>query len=164
MSEATAMPPVASRRTVDSLDAKGKTVPSKYKLVAIEVTPRIAEKIAVAQTIGTISLSLRSLADNAAELEMALASGDVKLPKGASPEEEEKILASIQKQPTAGPSTYATGGDVSRFQRSTPPAITPVQIAAEAVRVEKQIEQVRRGSVVRVSRAGNVEEVNVDRR
>ena len=152
------------QRSTPSVDAKGNTVPSKYKLVTIEVTPRIAEKIAVAQTIGTISLSLRSLADNAAELEMALASGDVKLPKGASPEEEEKILASIQKQPTAGPSTYATGGDVSRFQRSTPPAITPVQIATEAVRVEKQIEQVRRGSIVRVSRGGNVEEVNVDRR
>lgn len=152
------------QRSSPSLDAKGNQVPSKYKLVTIEVTPRIAEKIAVAQTIGTISLSLRSLADNAAELEMALASGDVKLPKGASDEEEEKILASIQKQPTAGPSTYATGGDVSRFQRSTPPAITPVQIATEAVRVEKQIEQVRRGSIVRVSRAGSVEEVNVDRR
>jgi pilus assembly protein CpaB len=57
-------------------------VPSKYKLVTLEVTPRIAEKIAVAQTIGTLSLSLRSLADNAAELEMALASGDVKPAQG----------------------------------------------------------------------------------
>nr|MBP6380096.1 Flp pilus assembly protein CpaB [Sphingorhabdus sp.] len=106
----------------------------------------------------------RSLADNAAELEMALASGDVKVPNGASAEEEEKFLASVQKQPTAGPSTFATGGDVSRFQRSSVPAITPVQIATEAVKVERQIEQVRRGSVVRVSRAGAVEEVNVDRR
>jgi pilus assembly protein CpaB len=133
-------------------------------LVTIEVTPRIAEKIAVAQTIGTLSLSLRSLADNAAELEQALASGAVKLPNGATPEEEEKILASVTKQPTAGPSSYATGGDVSRFQRTSIPATTPVQIATEAVRVEKQIEKVRRGSVVRVSRTGAVEEVNVDRR
>lgn len=152
------------QRSTPSVDEKGNSIPSKYKLVTIEVTPRIAEKIAVAQTIGTISLSLRSLADNAAELEMALASGDVKLPKGATAEEEEKFLASVQKQPTAGPSTYATGGDVSRFQRSSVPAITPVQIATEAVRVEKQIEQVRRGSIVRVSRTGAVEEVNVDRR
>ena len=152
------------QRATPTVDEKGNSVPSKYKLVTIEVTPRIAEKIAVAQTIGTISLSLRSLADNAAELEMALASGDVKVPNGASAEEEEKFLASVQKQPTAGPSTFATGGDVSRFQRSSVPAITPVQIATEAVKVERQIEQVRRGSVVRVSRAGAVEEVNVDRR
>jgi pilus assembly protein CpaB len=73
-------------------------------------------------------------------------------------------LASVTKQPTAGPSSYATGGDVSRFQRTSIPATTPVQIATEAVRVEKQIEKVRRGSVVRVSRTGAVEEVNVDRR
>ena len=99
-----------------------------------------------------------------AELEQALASGDVSLPKGATAEEEEKILASIQKQPTAGPTTYSTGGDVSRFQRSTPPAVTPVAVATEAIRVEKQIEKVRRGSVVRVSRGGTVEEVSVDRR
>jgi pilus assembly protein CpaB len=152
------------QRSSPTLDDKGNQVPSKYKLVTIEVTPRIAEKIAVAQTIGTLSLSLRSLADNAAELEQALASGAVKLPNGATPEEEEKILASVTKQPTAGPSSYATGGDVSRFQRSSIPAITPVQVATEAVRVEKQIEKVRRGSVVRVSRTGAVEEVNVDRR
>jgi pilus assembly protein CpaB len=129
------------------------------------VTPRIAEKIAVAQTIGTLSLSLRALADNAAELEQALASGDVKLPNGATPEEEEKILASVTKQPTAGPSTYATGGDVSRFQRSTPPkTLTPAQVATEAVRIEKQVDRVRRGPVVRVSRGGAVEEVALDRR
>ena len=152
------------QRSTPTVDDKGNSVPSKYKLVTLEVTPRIAEKIAVAQTIGTLSLSLRSLADNAAELEQALASGDVSLPKGATAEEEEKILASIQKQPTAGPTTYSTGGDVSRFQRSTPPAVTPVAVATEAIRVEKQIEKVRRGSVVRVSRGGTVEEVSVDRR
>jgi pilus assembly protein CpaB len=152
------------QRSSPTVDEKGNTVPSKYKLVTLEVTPRIAEKIAVAQTIGTLSLSLRALADNSAELELALASGNVKLPKGATPEEEEKIIASVAKQPTAGPSTYATGGDVSRFQRSSVPAITPVQVAAEAIKVEKQIEKVRRGSVVRVSRGGNVEEVAVDRR
>lgn len=152
------------QQSTPKVDAEGKTVPTKYKLVTLEVTPRIAEQIAVAQTIGTLSLSLRSLADNASELEQALASGEVKLPKGATPAEEEKLLSSIAKKPVAGPSTFATGGDVSRFQRTSVPAITPVQIATEQVRVEKQVEAVRRGSVVRVSRAGTVEEVNVDRR
>ena len=74
------------------VDENGKTIVSNFKLVTIEVTPRIAEKITVAQSIGTLSLSLRALADNAAELEQALASGSVNIPKGASPEEEQRIL------------------------------------------------------------------------
>jgi pilus assembly protein CpaB len=152
------------QRSAPTVDEKGNTVPSKYKLVTLEVTPRIAEKIAVAQTIGTLSLSLRSLADNAAELEQALASGAVKMPAGATKEEEEKILASIAQKPVAGVTSYSTGADVSRFQRGTPPAVTPVQVATEAIRVEKTIERVRRGNTVRVSRAGAVEEVSVDRR
>ena len=48
-------------------------------------TPRIAEKIAVAQSLGSLSLSLRSIADNTAELERAVASGDVKVPAGCQP-------------------------------------------------------------------------------
>jgi pilus assembly protein CpaB len=152
------------QRSAPTVDEKGNTVPSKYKLVTLEVTPRIAEKIAVAQTVGTLSLSLRSLADNAAELEQALASGAVKMPAGATREEEEKILASIAQKPVAGATSFSTGADVSRFQRGTPPAVTPVQVATEAIRVEKTIERVRRGNTVRVSRAGAVEEVSVDRR
>ncbi len=35
--------------------------------MTLEVTPRIAEKIAVAQSLGTLSLSLRSIADNDAD-------------------------------------------------------------------------------------------------
>ena len=145
-------------------DEKGNTIVSQYKLVTVEVTPRLAEKITVAQTIGTLSLSLRSLADNAAELEQALASGSVDLPKGASPEEEAQILSRLNKQPTSSASTYTTGGEVSRFQRRTPPAVTPVQIATEQMQLSKQIAKATRGSVVRVSRAGVPVEVSVDRR
>jgi pilus assembly protein CpaB len=152
------------QRSQPSVDEKGNTIVSEYKLVTIEVTPRIAEKIAVAQTIGTISLSLRSLADNAAELEQALASGQMNLPKGASAEEEERILSSLSKQPTGGTGGYTTGGEVSRFQRRTPPAVTPVQIAKEQVQLAKQIEKATKGPVVRVSRGGSTTEVSVDRR
>jgi pilus assembly protein CpaB len=115
-------------------------------------------------TIGTISLSLRALADNQSELEQALATGKLNMPKGASGEEEAAIIASVQKQPTSGPSTYATGGQVSRFQRNSIPAITPVQKATEAVQIAKQVEKVSRGPVVRVSRGGNTTEVPLDRR
>jgi pilus assembly protein CpaB len=152
------------QRAQAAKDEAGNTIVSEYKLVTLEVTPRLAEKIAVAQTIGTLSLSLRSLADNAAELEQALASGSVDLPKGASPEEEAKILSQLNKQPTSGANSYTTGGEVSRFQRRTPPAVTPVQIAKEQVQLTKQIEKATKGPVVRVSRAGVPVEVSVDRR
>lgn len=153
------------QRSQPSVDEKGNTIVSNYKLVTFEATPRIAEKITVAQAIGTISLSLRALADNAAELEQALASGDLNLPEGATPEQEESILRSIAQRPTAGKSTYSTGGDVSRFQRSSVPAQTPIAIAAETYRTQKQIEKIAKGPVVRVSRGGGTPtEVEIGRR
>ncbi|GAA5061738.1 hypothetical protein GCM10023208_31450 [Erythrobacter westpacificensis] len=100
----------------------GRTIVRAFRTVTLEVTPRLAEKIAVAQTIGTLSLSLRSIADNQAELERALASGDIAVPDDATPEEEERILRAAMSRPSEGPTTYQTGGDVSRFQRSTVPA------------------------------------------
>lgn len=152
------------QRSNNVVDANGNTVVRKYKLVTMEATPRIAEKITVAQSIGTLSLSLRSLADNAAELEQALASGDVSIPEGATAEEEQEIVRSVAQRPTAGKSTYATGGDVSRFQRSSIPAQTPLAVATENVRIQKQIQKVVKGPVVRVSRGGSVSEVDVSRR
>ena len=99
----------------------GKTVVRAFRTVTMEVTPRIAEKISVAQTIGTLSLVLRSIADNQSELERAIASGEVDLPDDASKEEEEKLLRKALARPQDGASTFVTGGDVSRFQRSTLP-------------------------------------------
>ena len=61
----------------------GKTVVKAFRTVTLEATPKIAEKIAVAQTIGTLSLSLRSIADNQGELDQAIANGDVDVPDGA---------------------------------------------------------------------------------
>ena len=155
------------QRAQSAKDDKGNTIVSAYKLVTLEVTPQLAEKIAVAQTIGTLSLSLRALADNAAELEQALASGSVSLPKGASAEEEARILAQVNKQPVSGASSYTTGGEVSRFQRRTAPAITPVQIATEQVRLNKRIEEAtkqERGPIVRVYRADQApQEIEVNK-
>lgn len=109
-----------SQETVD-----GKTQVKGFRNVTLEVTPKIAEKVAVAQTIGTISLSLRSIADNQSELETAIASGKVKIPDNATPQEEERLLAKAASSPSDGPSTYQTGGDVSRFQRRTMPVARP---------------------------------------
>ncbi len=99
----------------------GKTVVKTFNTVTLEVTPRIAEKIAVADTLGTLNLSLRSIADNQAELEKAIASGSVKVPEGASKEEEDRILKNAMSQPGEGATTFVTGGDVSRFQRRSVP-------------------------------------------
>jgi pilus assembly protein CpaB len=155
------------QRPVQSVDEKGNTIVAPFRMVTLEVTPAIAERISVAMTIGTISLSLRALADNQAELEMALASGKLNMPKGASADEEAAILATVQKQPTAGSSSYATGGQVSRFQRTSVPAITPVQRAVEAVRVTQQTEKASkdaRGPVVRIYRATKpAEEVELNK-
>ncbi len=113
---------LATDTMTETETVEGKTVVRGFRTVTLEVTPRIAEKIAVAQTIGTLSLSLRSLADNQTQLEQALASGSVRIPAGATKEEEERLLAQASHRPSEGATTFVTGGDVSRFQRRTMPA------------------------------------------
>ena len=103
-------------------DEDGKPIIKTASNVTLEVTPRISEKIAVAQSMGTLSLSLRSIADQTSELERAVASGDVKIPEGTNAVDERRLLNAFAKRPTDSNTTYTTGGDVSRFQRSTVPA------------------------------------------
>ena len=100
----------------------GKTQVKAFRTVTLEVTPTIAEKVAVAQTLGSLSFALRPLADSQGELDKAIASGDLVIPEGATPEEEERLLREVAGRPDDGKSTYVTGGDVSRFQRSSAPA------------------------------------------
>ncbi len=153
--------------TVSEKAEDGSTVVKEFRTVTLEVTPVIAEKVAVAQTIGTLSLSLRSLADNQSELERAIAEGDVTIPDNASPEEEEKILRQAMARPVDGKSTFVTGGDVSRFQRRTPPPQgnvagapqgAPAMAGAPAGEGAKPV---RRGPTVRVTRGKETEEVPV---
>ena len=113
---------LATDQTVEkTVDENGKTEVTEFRTVTLEVTPKIAEKIAVAQTIGTLSLALRSIADSQSELERAVAAGDVQIPPGATPEQEERILKAAMARPVDKGTTFSTGGDVSRFQRSTVP-------------------------------------------
>lgn len=112
---------LATDQSTETETENGKTVVKTANTVTLEVTPRIGEKIAVADTIGTLNLSLRSIADNQTELEKAIASGSVKVPEGASKEEEDRILKNAMSQPGEGATTYVTGGDVSRFQRRSVP-------------------------------------------
>jgi len=105
--------------TEKTTDENGKTVVTEFRTVTLEVTPKIAEKVAVAQTVGTLSLALRSIADNQSELERAIASGDIQIPANATPEQEEKLLKAAMTRPIDKGASFVTGGDVSRFQRST---------------------------------------------
>ncbi|MCJ2182330.1 Flp pilus assembly protein CpaB [Novosphingobium sp. 1949] len=112
---------LATDQTTNNDVEDGKTVVRAFRTVTLEVTPRIAEKIAVAEEIGELSLSLRSIADNQGTFESALASGDVKVPEGATKEQEALLMRQAMTRPIEGNSTYVTGGDVSRFQRSSAP-------------------------------------------
>ncbi|MEO5867788.1 MAG: Flp pilus assembly protein CpaB [Sphingomonas sp.] len=109
------------QRTDNTTGEDGKSVVKTFSNVTFEATPKIAEQLAVAQTLGSLSLSLRSLADTNGELEQAIASGAVKVPEGNDPKAEKAMLLQVASQPQSGASTYQTGADVSRFQRRTVP-------------------------------------------
>ncbi|WP_375392099.1 Flp pilus assembly protein CpaB [uncultured Sphingomonas sp.] len=109
------------QRTDNTVGEDGKTVVKTFSTVTVEATPKIAEQIAVAQTLGSLSLSLRSIADNSTELEEAIASGAVKVPNSADPKAEKAMMVQLATQPTSGNPSFATGADVSHFQRRTVP-------------------------------------------
>jgi pilus assembly protein CpaB len=110
---------------------EGKREVRTFSTITVEVTPRLAEKIAVAQSIGQLSLSLRSIADNSAELERAIASGEVKVPEGKDANAERKMLLQVASRPIDSDPTYVVGADVSRFQRRSTPT-KPVAAPASA--------------------------------
>lgn len=152
------------QRTDDQKDEKGNTVVQTFSTITVEATPKIAEQIAVAQTIGTLSLSLRSIADNVSELEQAIASGAVSVGDGKDPNAEKAMFDKLANTPQAGNASYVVGADVSRFQRRTvphrldasgPAPAAPVAAAA-GTGAARPI-----GPVVRVARGNAVTEVSV---
>lgn len=149
---------LATDQQTTSEKVDGKTIVRGFSTVTLEVTPKIAEKVAVAQTIGTISLSLRSIADNQSELERAIASGDIDVPEGLSPIEEEKLLRKAMNRPSERGTTFSTGGDVSRFQRRSVPASEAKAVAASGAPIAPAAPQ---GPVVRVTRGKNTQAVTV---
>ena len=112
------------QRTTTDVDDQGKTVVKNISMVTIEATPSITEKISVARALGDLSVVLRPLADNASELDAAIADGSVKVPDGKDPKAEKAFLDNAASEPSAGKTTFATGADVSRFQRRTVPGKT----------------------------------------
>jgi len=113
---------LATDQRMTAQNEEGKPVVQNTSTVTLETTPKIAEKIAVAQTIGQLSLSLRSIADNTAELERAIASGEVTVPETEDPKAERRMLLAISNRPIDTNTTFTVGADVSRYQRSSVPA------------------------------------------
>jgi pilus assembly protein CpaB len=161
---------LATDQRMSALGEDGKTVVQNASTVTLEATPKMAEKIAVASTIGQLSLSLRSIADNSAELERAIASGEVKVPETDDPKAERRMLLSIAGRPSDTGSTYTVGSDVSRFQRSSVPgrakeAPAPQDRVADAItslaasaagKVPGGAAPAPTGPTVRVSRGNSV--------
>jgi pilus assembly protein CpaB len=112
------------QKTDKTVDAEGKTVVTAFSNVTLEATPPMAERIAVAQAIGTLSLSLRPIADDKMELERLIANGEVDVPANAK--QERALLMEIASRPQDTGATSTTGGDISRFQPRTIPRATPI--------------------------------------
>ncbi len=168
---------LATDQRTDAKGADGKQEVKNFGSVTLEVTPRIAEKMQVAQATGRLSLALRSIADNMAELERAIAAGEVSVPKGGDPKKEREMLLQIGTRPIDVGGSVVTGGDVSRYQRNSipprrrvsrdmmassnsgfvPASPAPAQASGPAPAPAPK------GPVVRVVRSGNVTEVPVGR-
>ena len=156
---------LATDQRINSKNEEGKTVVKTFSNVTFEVTPKLAEKLAVAQSLGNLSLSLRSIADNSAELERAIASGDVKVPEGVNPAQERQMLLAAANRPIDSNTTYSTGGDVSRFQRRSVPARAPSEAAQAGEALGKVASAIApTGPVVRIARGNNVTVVPVGAR
>ncbi|OYY72478.1 Flp pilus assembly protein CpaB [Sphingomonas sp. 28-63-12] len=146
------------QRTDNTVGDDGKTVVRTFSSITVEATPKLAEQLTVAQTLGSLSVALRSIADNNTELEEAIASGAVSVPDGNDPKAEKAMILKIASKPSAGGSTFATGADVSRFQRSTVPGKPVSELQGPNGTVAFPGSQ---GPTVRVARGNNVTEVPV---
>ena len=155
---------LATDQRTDSQTKDGKTEVVTFSTVTLESTPRIAEKIALAQSLGQLSISLRSIADNNAELERAIAAGEVNVGDGKDPKAERQMLLAIASRPVDTDTTFVTGADVSRFQRRTVTGFgssRPAAPAAGAASAPAPTAIIFSGPVVRIARGNAVTEVPV---
>jgi pilus assembly protein CpaB len=153
---------LATDQRTSSEDKDGKKEVKSFATVTLEATPRIAEKIAVAQSIGQLTLSLRPIADTTAELERAIAAGEVNVPTSGDLKADRKLALSVAMQPLDSNPTFVTGADVSRFQRRSAP--TPGPVAArptERVPAGGINPEAPKGPTIKVGRGNSVTEVPI---
>ena len=108
---------LAVDQTVDSTKKEPKIV----RTVTLEVTPKLAEKIAVSQTVGSLALSLRSLADTSTGLDRAIADGDIEVGADQTDKADRAMELALARMPNDKSSTFTTGAEVSRYQPSNAP-------------------------------------------
>lgn len=154
------------QRTDNVPTPEGKTDVRNFSLVTVEATPKMAEAIAVSQRLGSLSLSLRPLADDTEQLEQAIAAGDVKLPAGTDPKKADKVVVDLARKPQEGSSSYTVGGEVSRFARSSLPrpqiamaAAPPMAMPGGAAPAPASV--IVTGPVIRVARGNNITDTPV---
>jgi pilus assembly protein CpaB len=123
--------------------------PKTGRTVTFEVPPKFVEKIAVAQSLGQISLSLRPLADSTQELEQAIATGEVDVADNQDATADKSMTLAFKAHPSDRNPSFTTGGEVSRFASNLDPR-------PAAVRNNKP-----EGPTVRVFRGGKSAEVSV---
>jgi pilus assembly protein CpaB len=161
---------LATDQRFNAEDEEGNTPVETFGSVTLEATPDIAEKIAVAQGMGRLSLALRPLAESMGELDAAIASGEIDVPAKGGAAAERKMIARAAQRPTAGRSTVTTGGDVSRFwvpvsgRVSAPrqqPELQSRYDRGPSASTDRNATPVRSGPVVRVTRGDKVTEVPV---
>lgn len=158
---------LATDQRTDAEDETGKTQVKTFGSVTLEATPDIAEKIAVAQGMGRLSLALRPLAESVGDLEASIASGDVNVPEKGGTAAERRMLAEAANRPTAGRTSATTGGDISRFWVPVRGRVGPTHRGAYAdsqvgVPIKGGAESAApRGPVVRVTRGDQVTVVPV---
>ncbi len=154
---------LATDRRTDVRDEEGKPEVKTFSSVTLEVTPKIAEKIAVAQTIGGLTMALRSIADTTQDLERAIASGEVQVPEGVDAKAEKQMMLAIANKPSDVGATYTLGAEVSRFERASIPRKKADAGAGDSSGGKSLVEGPT-GPVVRVARGNNVSVVPVGAR
>ena len=91
------------------------------------------------------------------------ATGDVVIPADATPEQEEELLRAAMNRPFESKTTFSTGGDVSRFERTTvPPPSKPSRNDFNPADMFRASTPKHAGPVVRVSRGKSTSAVPIN--
>jgi pilus assembly protein CpaB len=146
------------QKTDKTTDDKGNTVVTTYSNVTVEATPKIAEKIAVAQTVGSSRCRCARSPTIRANSRSDRQRRHQRARRRRSEEGKGNDGAQAAARPQEGAPTFATGADVSRFQRSTVPAKPERARGSACCRLQAIIRArtVAKGPVVTIVRGNSV--------
>ncbi|MEM8826541.1 MAG: Flp pilus assembly protein CpaB [Pseudomonadota bacterium] len=102
---------IAIDQRLDDVEGQAQTGRS----ITFEVSPKMVEKIAVARELGTLSFSLRSIAETRAELEDAIARGLIEVGDDQDVAADLAMELAAEQVADASGSTYTSASEISRF-------------------------------------------------